>query len=152
MSLAFERILGSSAPSRLTTDEVHSRLNVAVIFTSVEATLRALRKAAALANRLGGCIKLLVPQVVPYPLPLTSPPVLLDWSEKHFRVIANESSVETRVQLYLCRDRFETLASVLKPRSLVVVGGYKRWWPTADERLARKLRRAGHEVIFTETE
>jgi len=46
----------------------------------------------------------------------------------------------------------ETLKAVLSQRSLVVVGGHKRWWPTPEKRLARKLRRAGHEVIFTETE
>ena len=54
--------------------------------------------------------------------------------------------------IYLCRDRVETLTAVLSPHSLVVIGGRKRWWPTAEKRLARKLRRAGHEVIFTETE
>jgi hypothetical protein len=55
------------------------------------------------------------------------------------------------VQIFLCRDRFETLAAVLKPGSIVVVGGRKRWWPTKDETLARQLRRAGYEVLFKET-
>jgi hypothetical protein len=52
----------------------------------------------------------------------------------------------------LCRDRLETLKSVLNPRSLVVMSGRKRWWPTAEKSLAKTLRRAGHEVIFTEAE
>ena len=93
MSLALERVLapapGFPAPPAI--EDTESRLNVAVVFTSVEATLAALRKAGALANRLSGRITLLVPQVVPYPLPLNSPPVLLDWNEKRFRVIASES-------------------------------------------------------------
>jgi len=154
MSLALERVLAPSPgyPAPPAIEETRSRLNVAVVFTSVEPTLTALRKAGALANRLSGRITLLVPQVVPYPLPLTSPPVLLDWNEKRFRVIASESPVETTVQIYLCRDRLGTLTTELSPRSLVVVGGRKRWWPTAEKRLARKLRHAGHEVIFTETE
>jgi hypothetical protein len=153
MSLALEKVLTPS-PGRPTPalTEDKSRLSVTVIFTSIEATLAALRKAGALSDRLSGRITLLVPQVVPYPLPLTSPPVLLDWNERRFRVIASESPVETKVLLYLCRDRAEALTSVLGPRSLVIVGGSKRWWPTAEERLARKLRRAGHEVIFTEPE
>jgi hypothetical protein len=67
-------------------------------------------------------------------------------------MIAIESPVETIVRVFLCRDRLETLSMVLKPHSLVVVGGRGRWWPTAEERLARRLRRAGHEVIFEETE
>ncbi len=154
MSLALERVLTPSPgyPAPQAIEETESRLNVAVVFTSVESTLAALRKAGALANRLSGRITLVVPQIVPYPLPLTSPPVLLDWNEKRFRVIASESPVETTVLIYLCRDRLETLTAVLSPRSLVVVGGRKRSWPTAEKRLARKLRRAGHEVIFTEME
>jgi len=36
---------------------------------------------------------------------------------------------------------------------LVVIGGRQHWWwPTQEKALARTLRRAGHEVIFTETE
>jgi hypothetical protein len=54
--------------------------------------------------------------------------------------------------MYLCRDSSETLLAVLKPRSLVVIGGRRRWWPTREERLAKKLRGAGHEVIFAELE
>jgi hypothetical protein len=154
MPLAFERVLGPStghtAPPAI--EETESRLNVVVVFTSTEATLAALRMAGALANRLRGRITLLVPQVVPYPLPLTSPPVLLDWNEERLRVIAGESRVKTTVLIYLCRNRLETLSAGLSSRSLVVIGGRKRWWPTAEKRLVRELRRAGHEVVFTETE
>jgi hypothetical protein len=101
---------------------------------------------------LSARIALLVPQIVPYPLPLETPPVLLDFSEQRLREIAAGSPVRTGVHIYLCRDRLETLRAVLPPRSIVVVGGAKRWWPGSDKRLARQLRRAGHEVIFTETE
>ncbi|MEI9812897.1 MAG: hypothetical protein WDO18_09610 [Acidobacteriota bacterium] len=105
-----------------------------------------------LANKLGAHITLMAPQVVPYPLPLESPPVLLDWNERRFQVISQESFVETTVHLYLCRDRVTTLLTALTPRSTVVIGGRKRLWPTPESRLARKLRNAGHEVIFVETE
>jgi hypothetical protein len=103
-----------------------------------------------LASSLGGRITLIVPQIVPYPLPLTSPPVLVDFNERRLRVLASGCPVETRVSIYLCRDPLETLKSVLKPHSLVVVGSRKRWWPTAEKRLATKLRKAGHEVMVTE--
>lgn len=134
------------------TDEKQSRTNVTVVFTSVPSTLAALRKAGTLANQLGGCITLVVPHMVPYPNPLTGSPVLQDWNEKCFRVLASESHQEAMVQIYLCRDRLETVNAMPRPRSLVVVGGPKRWWPTEEKRLARMLRRAGHEVIFEETE
>jgi len=153
MSLAIEKILvPATGHTRPIGEETDQQLNVAVVFTSVESTLAALKEAGGLANSLGTRIKLVVPQVVPYPLPLDSPPVLVEFNENRFRVIARESPVETSVQIYLCRDPFEMLASVLRPGSIVVLGGRKRWWPTKEERLARQLRRAGYEVLFKETE
>jgi lipoprotein-anchoring transpeptidase ErfK/SrfK len=118
----------------------------------VDATLAALREAGSLASALGGRIHLVVPQIVAYPLPLTSPPILVDFTERRLRVIAEDCKVETRVSIYLCRDAAETLKSVLKPGSVVVIGSRKsRWpWPTPEKRLAAQLRRAGHEVVVTE--
>jgi hypothetical protein len=152
MSLAIEKILAPAIgqPSRPRVEEVGQRLNIAVVFTSLDSTLAALKEAGNLANSLGARITLVVPQVVPYPLPLENPPVAVLFNENRFRVMASESPVETSVHIYLCRDRFETLTSVLKPGSIVVLGGRKRWWPTKDESLARQLRRAGYEVLFKE--
>src|SRR5580765_2484747 len=36
------------------------------------------------------------------------------------------------------------------PRSLLVIAGSRNWWPTREKRLARELRRAGHEVVLAE--
>ena len=150
MSLAIEKILvpATGQPTRI--PEVGQRLNIAVVFTSVDSTLAALQEAGNLANSLGARITLVVPQIVPYPLPLESPPVLVEFNENRFRVMASASPVETSVQIYLCRDRFQTLTQVLNAGSIVVLGGRKKWWPTKDELLARQLRRAGYEVLFKE--
>jgi hypothetical protein len=152
MALALERMIApvTGIPARPFAEETDSKLNISVVFTSVDATLAALKEAGDLASSLGGRITLLVPQIVPYPLPLTRPPVAVDFNERRLRVIASDCRVETRVSIYLCRDPLETLKSVLKPHSLVVVGSRKRWWPTAEKRLAAKLRSAGHEVVITE--
>ncbi len=152
MSFVMEKLLTPSPrpPQRPSDDSPQPRLNISVVFTSVDLTLAALKEAGKLAHRLHAKITLIVPQVVPYGLPLASPPVLLDWNERRFRVIAEQSPVETSVQMYLCRDATETLLHVLKPHSLVVLGGHKRIWPTAESRLASRLRKAGHEVILTD--
>lgn len=154
MALAFQKLSvpATERPAPPRHDQCEHRLEVTVVFTSATPTIAALNKAGALADKLSARINMVVPQIVPYPLPLESPPVLLDFSERWFLEIARESPVETNVQIYLCRDRRETLKFVLAPRSLVVIGGRRRWWPTRDKKLARLLRRAGHEVIFTETE
>jgi hypothetical protein len=152
MALALERIIApvTGVPARPLTQETGAKLDISVIFTSVDATLAALKEAGVLASNLGGRITLIVPQIVPYPLLLTSPPVLVDFNERRLRVIASNNLVETRVSIYLCRDGLETLQSVLKPHSLIVVGSRKRWWPTAEKRLAAKLRRFGHDVVVKE--
>lgn len=153
MSLAIEKILipATGHPAQPAREEADQQLNIAVVFTSVESTLAALKEAGNLANSLGARITLVVPQVVPHPLPLETPPVLVEFNENRFRVMASESPVETSVQIYLCRDRLGTLTATLAPGSIVVIGGRKRWWPTKDESLARQLRRAGYEVLFKET-
>jgi hypothetical protein len=128
-------------------------LDIAVVFTSVAETLAALRHASVLARSQSDKITLLVPQVVPYPRPLTSPPVLIDWNERRFRAIAAASPVGTTVRVYLCRDRDETLLTVLDRHALVVIGGSKSWWRRlAERRLARTLRSAGHQTVLVETE
>jgi hypothetical protein len=132
--------------------EAAPRLNIAVVYTSREATLAAIGEAERLAGNLSARLDLIVPQVVPYPLPLESPPVLVDFSEQRLRELAGQSRVEIAVRIYLCRDSGETLAQVLRPGSLVVLAGRRRWWPTRESGLARKLKRAGHEVVFKRLE
>ena len=151
ISLALERLFVPELrlPERPGVPDTDSGLEIAVVFTSIQATLGALKRAGLLAARLNAHINLVVPQIVPYPLPLASPPVPLDFNERRFRLIANESPVETRVRVYLCRDRDVALSTVLKPHSLIVIGGRRRWWLIPEQRLAGKLRRAGHEVILT---
>ena len=148
MPLAYENVI-TRGPELASPGRV---LNITVVFTSVKATMTALREAGELANRLNGRITLLVTQVVPYPLPLTSPPVMITWNERRFRLIAEKSPVETRVAVYLCRDDGQTIVESLSPRSIVVLGGPKHWWPTPESRLVRRLRKAGHEVIFKQLE
>lgn len=154
MSLAIQRRLAHTTghPARHAGDDADQKLNIAVVFTSVASTLTALKEAGNLASDLGARIMLVVPQVVPYPLPLDAPPVLVEFNENRFRMIANESAVETSVKIYLGRDRFKTVTTALKPGSIVVLSGRKRWWPTKDGRLAKQLHRAGYQVIFKETE
>ena len=155
MTLALDRALTPAigCPARTQTASKEQQLNIFVVFTSVDSTLEALKEAASLASARGGKVTLLVPQVVPYHLPLESPPVLLDFNEKKFSLLASQSPVETNVLIYLCRDKSRTLASVVQAGSLVILGGRKRaFWPTADETLSRELSRAGLEVIFKQTQ
>ena len=127
------------------------KLSLSVIFTTPPATRATLAEAVEFARELGAQITILVAQVVPYPLPLECPPVATEFTGRLLRSIAAEQTVETSVEIYLCRDRRETIRQALKPESAVVLGGRKRWWwPTPEQRLAAALRRDGHRVVFVD--
>src|SRR5215469_10376836 len=120
MASVFERTLTPSIlrAERPRVEEAPARLNVFVLFTSVEATLAALKQAGHLAAELRGRIILVALQIAPYPLPLDRPPVGIDWNERRLRVIAGESRVETIVHISPCRDGRRTLDRLLSPHSL----------------------------------
>jgi len=152
MSPVLEKSLDPApwAPVGPATRNAVIRREIAVIFTSIEATLSALREAGHLAGRLNARLTLIVPQVVPYPLPLNRPPVSREFNEKRFCVMAGDSRVETTVRICLCRDRDVALEAILKPHSLVVIGDHGHWWHDPEKRLAQRLRRAGHTVVLAE--
>jgi hypothetical protein len=128
-----------------------SGLHIVVLFTSTDATSAALGKARALSDGLGAQILLLRTRVVPYPLDLPTPTVT-SFEESRLREfvaqLPSEKALETTVLLCFCRDEWEALRTALPPDSLVVLGPKRRWWPSREKMLARKLRRAGHDVVF----
>jgi hypothetical protein len=130
-------------------------LEINIIFMDAEGTLAALKLAGDLACNLAARINLLVFQVVPLSFPLTHPPVSIPFTEQRLLELACRGAqglLETAIHLYLCRDQQQALLRVLKPKSLVVIGSKKRWWPTKESKLARMLRSQGHQVIMTHQE
>lgn len=125
------------------------RSEIVVLHTDLETTRHALKAAAKLAAGRAASIRLLAPQVVPYALPIDQPPVATKFVEDNLRAVVSEFAIETSIDVRLCRDLAVALDSALRPVSLVVVGGKKRWWPTRESRLARRLSRLGHHVVFT---
>ena len=129
------------------------KLDLQVIFTDLPKTAAALAKARSMARGLGIHITLLVARVVPYPLPLAEPDVSVEFTEHLLESLACERDADdTDVEIYLCRDRNETIRRVLPPDSLVIVGATKRrWWPSAwftwERSLAQMLRRDGRRVL-----
>jgi predicted phosphohydrolase len=122
-------------------------LKVNVICTNLHETLAALRTAGRLACNLHAEIDLLVPQLVPYPLELHHPPIAKDFTARRFQTLADGQKVPTSVQVILCRERESAWKQALNPHSLVVIGHRKHWWKPGESRLARALRKQGHEVI-----
>jgi len=122
-------------------------IEVNVIYTGTKETLAALRAAGQLAWNLRATIQVLVPEVVPYPLDLSTPPMAEGFATRKFQTLAEGQRVPTRVHRILCRDRESACKQALHPHSLIVIGNHKHWWKPGESRLAAALRQQGHEVI-----
>jgi hypothetical protein len=120
-------------------------LEIVVLHTTITETLQALKAAAHLAHGLSARIRLLVLEVVPYPLSLDHPTVPLPFTHRRFRTLADKAAIDTRVDIHLVRDRDATIHSLLEPHSVIVTGAKRSFWPTS---LAKRLERAGHQVMY----
>ena len=121
-----------------------------VVFTTVRGTVAALAQTERLARHLDFSVTLLVPQVVPYQVPVTRPPVAVEHTQKMALSLVSESAVtanDVTVQICFCRDRLECLRSLTGEPSIVFLGGRDSWW-TWERRLATALRALGHDVIL----
>jgi hypothetical protein len=122
------------------------KLDLKVIFTDLPRTAAALATARAMARGLGARITVLMAQVVPYPLPLASPPIPVEFTRRQIESVA--AGENTTVEILLCRDRLQTIQQALPPDSLVIVGTRKwLWWPSWERKLARALRHDGRRVL-----
>ncbi len=122
-------------------------LTVFVLFTSIDETLKALRRAQQIARPVGAHIVVVAAPVIPHPLQLDQPPVSFDFLIKEFEEKAGGHLDNIRIAVYLCRDQEEALKRVLNIHCPVVIGISKRWLPTREERLAKRLLRIGYDVI-----
>lgn len=125
-----------------------SSLEIVVLHTEAKETARALKMAADLASGLAP-VRLVAIQQVPYPLPLDAPPVSVEFLETSFSNMTSEAGVNASIDIRLCRDPRDVVERELGPHCVVVIGGRRRWWPAAATRLARRLERLGHQVVFT---
>jgi hypothetical protein len=149
---AFDTTGGASTERSLAAQPLanaEDSLEIVVLHTTTKGTLQSLKTAAGLAAGLGAHIRLLVLEVVPYPLPVEAPQVPLDFTQRRFRTVADGARIETTVDIRLGRDCSEMLESALKPRSLIVFTGRRRWFLSPERRIAKRLEQRGHQVVLS---
>jgi hypothetical protein len=128
-----------------------SRLNVIVVFTTVEGTLAALESAARLAKNLLADIKLVVAEEVYFRYPLDSPPVPTSFLQRLCIALIEGASLnpgEVHFEIYYCRDRLKCLELRLRERSVIVVGAKRRGWARPERRIHAALASQGHDVLL----
>ena len=127
-------------------------LEITVLHANPRATAKALRQAALLTRDLPAEIRLLVLQVVPYPLPIEAPDVSMDFTRKSLMEMIAPINIDVRVDIRLGRETSVMLESAFAPASLILAGSRRRWWPTTGNKIARRLQRLGHHVIAQDAE
>jgi hypothetical protein len=122
-----------------------------VVYTSIDDTLAALRVAGGFAKRLGVPLTLIHFRTVPYALSVDEPAGMSPVETDAFVTRLRTEGLDTRVRVYLCRDRRRAIPLAFRPHSLIVVAGQRSWWPIESERWRRTLEAAGHFVVFVDT-
>jgi len=128
-------------------------LIITVIHTTPEGTLSALKTAYGLAKCSGLQMRLVTTHEVPFRLTLEEPMVSVDFLRGRQASLVAQAKIdpdEVLIQILLCRNGKRALSEFLIPRSLVAIGGIRRWW-RPERKLEKQLTRWGHRVVFVET-
>jgi hypothetical protein len=123
-------------------------LQIVVPYTNPVLSRAALNAAATLAEGMPAEVILLEVHVVPYPLPLGQPAVQRDFLLQQLRSVASEGPLPVRVKLVLARNKSDALRQFILPDTPVLLVTRKRFWRTAEERLALRLARQGCNVLL----
>jgi hypothetical protein len=129
-------------------------MRVVVITTTPKGTVAALRTAARLAADLGAQVTLISIESVPWEFPLQEPPVPVPSLKRKLYGLIYEAAIlkeEVLIQLCLCRYPSESLRAILRPNSLVVLGGRNHWWSRRERDLKTFLMSNGHEVFLSDS-
>ena len=124
-----------------------------VLATEFKGTRTALEAAIPLARGSRARLIVLIPQIVPYPLPIDAPAEPTPFAAERYRKLLHELHAEAEVRVCLCRHRDDVILQLLPSHATVVVGGPAGTWrATCEERLARRLTHLGHRVVFAPVE
>ena len=127
-----------------------SDLAIVIPYKTPQLTKAALKYAASMANDLNVRIRLIDVHVVPWGVPLDEPTVDPKYLTRRIRILAQESTLPVSAEVVYARDWEQGLRRSLGPGSLVLIAIQRSWWRTSEKRLAARLRKLGHQVIWVE--
>src|SRR5215475_13532441 len=129
---------------------VAADLQLVIPHRTPQLTRAALNYALGLANDLNVRVRLIDVHVVPYGVPLDEPTVDSNYLTRRIRNLARESTLPVSAEIVYARDWEQGLRRALRPGSLVLMAIKRSWWRTSDKRLAARLRKHGHQVMWVE--
>ncbi len=131
-------------------DMIPADLQVAIPHRNPELTRAALRYVGSLASGLNLRLRLIDVHVVPYGVPLDEPTVNPKHLERRLKSLAQECPAQVSAEIVYARDWELGLRRALGPASVVLIPIKRSWWRTSEKRLAARLRKLGHQVIWVD--
>jgi hypothetical protein len=127
-----------------------SELAIVIPHKAPQLTKAALKYAASLSDNLNVRVRLIDVHVVPWGVPLDEPTVDPKYLIRRIRGLAQETTLPVSAEVVYARDWEQGLRRSLGPGSLVLMAIQRSWWRTSEKRLAARLRKLGHQVIWVE--
>src|SRR5262245_51049324 len=112
---AFRYLAGRGVvPTTVAREEVphHLPLRVNVLFTGAKATSVSLKRAVELAIDLDAETRIVVPQIIPYPMALEYPVVSLEHICSQLIQLAGSAGADPYIDIYFCRDEMTLLRAL----------------------------------------
>jgi hypothetical protein len=69
---------------------------------------------------------------------------------RRIRSFAEESEIPISAEIVFARDWEQGFRRALSPASLVLMPIKRSWWRTSDKRMAARLRKLGHQIVWVE--
>lgn len=135
-------------PRDLGADSFAGEVELVVPYTEPAVTRAVLERAAALTAGLNARISLVAVQALPYPTPFVCPTAIYSYLVDQLVDLADGCPLPVAPQVILARSREEGFRQALKSETTVLVGTRRRFWRTAEERLAKSLLADGHKVVL----
>jgi hypothetical protein len=139
-------------PGLLGTDAFSGELELVVPFTEPDLARALLRKAVALTAGLQARICLVAVHAVPFPADFRCSAATHTFLVDRLTELAAECPLPVNPLVVLARSSEEGFRYALRPESTVLVGTYRHFWRTNEERLARTLVADGHKVALLHIE
>jgi len=125
-------------------------LEIVIPFRDSRLTKAALNYAISLVDGENIRVRLIDVHVVPYGIPLDRSTMEPRYLERRLKTLAKESEVPASIAVVYARDWEQGLRRLLTPASTVLLPMGRTPWSTSDKRLAARLRKLGHTVIWVD--
>jgi hypothetical protein len=125
-------------------------LQIVVPFRDSKLTKAALKYASGLIEAQNVRVRLIDVHVVLHGVPLDQPTVDPKYLERRLKNVARESELSVSSEVVYARDWEQGLRRVLTSGSIVLLPMRRASWRTSEKRLAARLRKLGHTVVWVE--